>query len=117
MRAARPLATATLPGGDRAAREPWRLAVAVLHLLGRNAEIDRRFGARATVIQHMLERRINTPETSSAGRLFDAAAAVLGVRETNDYEGQTAMELEALAHRHGPARPLATGFILHDDGY
>ncbi|MEZ5576059.1 MAG: hypothetical protein R3F44_10625 [Candidatus Competibacteraceae bacterium] len=55
-----------LPGGDRAAREPWRLAVAVLHLLGRNAEIDRRFGARATLIQHMLERRINTPETSSA---------------------------------------------------
>ncbi len=105
-----------LPGGDRAAREPWRLAVAVLHLLGRNAEINRRFGARATVIQHMLERRINTPETSSAGRLFDAAASLLGVRETNDYEGQTAMELEALAHRHGPERPLATGFILHDDG-
>ncbi|HRW65761.1 MAG TPA: carbamoyltransferase HypF [Candidatus Competibacter sp.] len=105
-----------LPGGDRAAREPWRLAVAVLHLLGRNAEIDRRFGARATVIQHMLKRRINTPETSSAGRLFDAAAAVLGVRETNDYEGQTAMELEALAHRHGSEQPLAAGFILRDDG-
>ncbi len=105
-----------LPGGDRAAREPWRLAVAVLHLLGRNAEIGRRFGARATVIQHMLERRINTPETSSAGRLFDAAAALLGVREANDYEGQAAMELEALAHRHGPERPLAEGFILRDDG-
>lgn len=105
-----------LPGGDRAAREPWRLAVAVLHLLGRNAEIDRRFGARATVIQHMLKRRINTPETSSAGRLFDAAAALLGVRETNDYEGQTAMELEALAHRHGSEQPLAAGFILRDDG-
>ncbi|QQS54822.1 MAG: carbamoyltransferase HypF [Candidatus Competibacteraceae bacterium] len=105
-----------LPGGDRAAREPWRLAVAVLHLLGRDEEIDRRFGARATIIRHMLEQRINTPETSSAGRLFDAAAAVLGVREVNDYEGQAAMELEALAHRHGPAQPLMEAFILRDDG-
>ena len=105
-----------LPGGDRAAREPWRLAVAVLHLLGRNEEIGRRFGARATVIQHMLEQRINTPETSSAGRLFDAAAALLGVRETNDYEGQAAMELEALALRHGPGQALAEGFFLRDEG-
>ncbi|MDG4582845.1 MAG: Sua5/YciO/YrdC/YwlC family protein, partial [Candidatus Competibacter sp.] len=105
-----------LPGGDRGAREPWRLAVTVLHLLERDEEIDRRFGARAALIRQMLDQRVNTPETSSAGRLFDAAAAVLGVREVNDYEGQAAMELEALAHRHGPERPLAEGFLLRDDG-
>jgi hydrogenase maturation protein HypF len=105
-----------LPGGDRAAREPWRLAVAVLHLLGRDDEIVHRFGARATITQQMLERRINTPETSSAGRLFDAAAALLGVCEINDYEGQAAMELEALAHRQSPAAPLADGFHLSDNG-
>ncbi len=105
-----------LPGGDQAAREPWRLAAAVLHLLGRDEEIDRRFGVKATIIRHMLEQRVNTPETSSAGRLFDAAAALLGVREANDYEGQAAMELEALAHRHGPGRPLAEGFLPRDDG-
>ena len=105
-----------LPGGDRAAREPWRLAAAALHLLGRDEDISRRFGAQATVIRQMLERRINTPETSSAGRLFDAATALLGVRQINDYEGQAAMELEALAQRHGPAPPLTDGFRLSGDG-
>jgi hydrogenase maturation protein HypF len=105
-----------LPGGDRAAREPWRLAAAALHELGRDEDIPRRFGAKSTVIRQMLERRINTPETSSAGRLFDAAAALLGVREINAYEGQAAMELEALAHRHGPAPPLADRFCLGNDG-
>ncbi len=105
-----------LPGGDRAAREPWRLAAAALYMLGRDADIPRRFGSKTTVIRHMLERRLNTPETSSAGRLFDAAAALLGVREISAYEGQAAMELEALAHRHGPAPPLTDGFHLRDDG-
>ena len=105
-----------LPGGDRAAREPWRLAAATLHELGRSDEISRRFGAKADLIRQMLERRVNTPETSSVGRLFDAAAALLGVRELSDYEGQAAMELEARAHRHGSAAPLAGGFVLNDDG-
>jgi hydrogenase maturation protein HypF len=84
--------------------------------LGRNDEISRRFGPRANIIRQMLEQRINTPETSSAGRLFDAAAALLSVREISDYEGQAAMELEALAHRHGPVSPLADGFHLRSDG-
>jgi len=105
-----------LPGGDRAAREPWRLAVAVLHRLGRNEEIPRRFGDRAVFIQRMLEQRIHTPETSSAGRLFDAVAALLGVREINAYEGQAAMELEALAHRCGPVPPWTDGFRISNDG-
>jgi hydrogenase maturation protein HypF len=105
-----------LPGGDRAAREPWRLAAVVLHRLGRDEEITRRFGPRANLIQQMLERRLQTPETSSAGRLFDAAAALLGVRQVNAYEGQAAMELEALAHRHGPVSPLRDGFQISKDG-
>ena len=105
-----------LPGGDRAAREPWRLAAATLDLLGRGAELLDRFGPKAVLIRQMLERRLNTPETSSAGRLFDAAAALLKVREVCAYEGQAAMELEALAHQYGPAAALADGFHLNADG-
>ncbi len=105
-----------LPGGDRAAREPWRLAVAVLHRLGREEDITRRFGVQGDFIRQMLERRLHTPEASSAGRLFDAAAALLGVREINAYEGQAAMELEALAHCHGPVAPLRDGFHISGAG-
>ncbi len=105
-----------LPGGDRAAREPWRLAAATLDRLGRGAELLDRFGPKAVLIRQMLERRLNTPETSSAGRLFDAAAALLKVREVCAYEGQAAMELEALAHQYGPVAALADGFRLNADG-
>jgi hydrogenase maturation protein HypF len=106
-----------LPGGDRAAKEPWRVAAGVLALLGRASEIERRFrqpGA-STVVQ-MLARGTNTPLTSSAGRWFDAAAALLGIRETSSFEGQAAMLLEGLADQHGPVAPLATGYIAHEDG-
>ena len=93
-----------LPGGDRAAREPWRLAVAVLHRLGRHEEIPRRFGDRAILIQQMLEQRIHTPETSSAGRLFDAAAAVLGVC------GNQCLRRAGSDGAGGAGAPLRTGF-------
>jgi hydrogenase maturation protein HypF len=64
----------------------------------------------------MLEQGINTPETSSAGRWFDATAALLGVREITAYEGQAAMELEALAHQHGPGNATDNGFSAQRGG-
>jgi hydrogenase maturation protein HypF len=87
-----------LPGGDAAAREPWRMGVAALAMLGRLDAAERllpgapnaaRLAARFTAGAHF-------PLTTSLGRAFDAAAALAGVRLVQHYEGQAAMELEAL---------------------
>ncbi|MCL6415157.1 carbamoyltransferase HypF [Aestuariirhabdus sp. Z084] len=87
-----------LPGGDRAAREPWRIAAALLHRLGRKREISSRlpFSAQSMVTQ-MLDQWLNCPLTTSAGRWFDGVAALLGVCSHSGFEAQAAMQLEALA--------------------
>lgn len=85
------------PGGEIAAREPWRMAAAVMHLLGRSEEIAMRFPFPAAgLLTSILEKRIHTPLTSSCGRLFDAASSLLGVNHISRYEGQAAMQLESL---------------------
>ncbi|MGC2165136.1 MAG: carbamoyltransferase HypF [Gallionella sp.] len=107
------LATLTLPGGDRAAREPWRMAAAALFDMNRADEIARRFPGQTTaaMMADMLQRKLNCVETSSMGRWFDAAAGLLGVSESQGYEGQAAMMLEGLAEHHGKAAPLPRGYI------
>jgi hydrogenase maturation protein HypF len=88
-----------MPGGDQAIRQPWRMALA--HL--RDAEVScpplgaRLQHAEMRMIEKMLERGLNTPLTSSAGRLFDAVSSLAGVRDRTSYEGQAAIELEWLA--------------------
>ena len=99
-----------LPGGDLAAREPWRVALGYLslepdvadafELAFRDVEPDHRATA-----ERQIERRLNAPLASSMGRLFDAASAILGLRQRASYEGQAAMELESLAGTQ-PAEPL-----------
>lgn len=105
-----------LPGGDRAAREPWRLAAAVLHRLGRGDEIAARFARQsaAPMVSEMLARGINSPLTSSMGRLFDAAAGLLGVRPVMAFEGQAAMLLEGLAEHYGDMLPIEHGWQIND---
>jgi hydrogenase maturation protein HypF len=110
------LAPLALPGGDRAAREPWRMAAAVLHQLGRGDEIVARFAgqqAAATVAQ-MLEQGVNCPQTSSLGRLFDAAAGLLGVKPVMAFEGQAAMLLEGLAEHYGDILPFDHGWRIEN---
>lgn len=91
-----------LPGGDRAAREPWRMAAGVLSRLGRGAEINSRFAGEvlaAPLAQLLAADDIAT--TSAAGRLFDAAAGLLGISSHASYEGEAPMRLEALANPKG----------------
>ena len=96
------LAPVPMPGGAAAVRQPWRMAAAYLDAAFSGAppeslSVVRRNEARWAAVVAMGRRGINSPVTSSAGRLFDAVAALLGVRDVINYEGQAAVELEQLA--------------------
>jgi len=112
------LAHLAMPGGDRAATEPWRMAAAVLFRLGRGDEIAARFPAQrgAQTVATMLARGLNCPPTSSTGRLFDAAAGLLGVNEVQEFEAQAAIQLQTLAQQHGKVAPLAGGWYIGEEG-
>ena len=95
-----------MPGGDAAVREPWRMAATFLRaaygesMSGLDLEFIRRLDRAAwRVLSQAADRGLNAPLTSSAGRLFDAVASLLGLRDRISFEGQAAMELEALADR------------------
>ncbi|MFE6281922.1 carbamoyltransferase HypF [Streptomyces sp. NPDC057877] len=101
-------ARAPLPGGEAAVRHPWRMALGYLHGLeplgaprpgpGLTRPFTDRLDARAAgVVRAMVERGVNCPPASSAGRLFDAAASLLGLGDTVSYEGQAAVALQSVA--------------------
>jgi hydrogenase maturation protein HypF len=96
------LAPVPMPGGAAAIRQPWRMAAAYLDAAYSGAPPDdlavvQRSAAHWGTVVAMARRGVNSPVTSSAGRLFDAVAALLGVRDAINYEGQAAVELEQLA--------------------
>jgi hydrogenase maturation protein HypF len=101
-----------MPGGAAAIREPWRMAAA--HLAAAFPEhppagldVVHRNAERWEPVAAMARSGLNAPLTSSAGRLFDAVAALLGVRDTINYEGQAAIELEQRAdHTHHGTYPV-----------
>jgi hydrogenase maturation protein HypF len=93
-----------LPGGTAAIREPWRMAVSYLHYAfgdgaaARPWPFAQHLGETGRdLLLHMISRRLNSPLTSSCGRLFDGAAALLGIAGHNTYEAQAAIALEAAA--------------------
>jgi hydrogenase maturation protein HypF len=109
-----------LPGGDRAAREPWRMACAWLVAVEgpappRPAALAGAVDAGAwAAVSRLAAGALDCARTSSVGRLFDAVAALCGVRDCVTYEGQAAIELEALAAAAGERRPYP--FMLVDEG-
>ncbi len=100
-----------LPGGDAATKKPVRIAAAyVYHLLGENGLAASNLASRIDSdeleqLKQQVERRLNAPLTSSCGRLFDAVSALVGLRDSIDYEAQAAIELEM----------AATGLKLNDN--
>ena len=107
------LAYVPLPGGDLAIRKPARMALSHLWQAGIDWEsdlppaVDLCFDER-TALRSQLEHGLNSPPTSSMGRLFDAAASLIGIRQSATYEGQAAIELEAIAD------PAENGFYEFD---
>ncbi|MDW7773963.1 MAG: carbamoyltransferase HypF [Desulfobulbaceae bacterium] len=106
-----------LPGGDMAARQPWRMALAALHSAGINdsrssRHLERIPAADRNFILDMLAGEINSPPTSSCGRLFDAVSSLLGICHVNTFEGQAAMILESRAAAIlGGGSIINTGFF------
>jgi hydrogenase maturation protein HypF len=93
-----------MPGGDAAVLEPWRMAAAVLFKIYGPCFLDLDFSfvrsmdpQKLGFVCQMMEKNLNSPLTSSAGRLFDAVASLLGLCHRVSYEGQAAMVLEAAA--------------------
>ncbi len=111
------LRTFRLPGGEKAVKEPRRVALAILYeIFGEDAfSLDlpplRAFSpAEMRVLRAMLRGRVNSPVTSSAGRLFDAVASLVGIRQMCAFEGQAAMELEFAAGAPSEGAPHLPAF-------
>jgi hydrogenase maturation protein HypF len=109
-----------MPGGAAAIRQPWRMAAAYLAAcypggMPEGLAVAARNERYWAAVLAMAERNVNSPLTSSAGRLFDAVAAMLGIRDVINYEGQAAIELEQLADADEPSSyPVA---IADRDGH
>ncbi len=115
------LAYLPMPGGDAATKEPWRMAVSYLvQAFGRElpeiAALEEIPLKDRNLLLQMIDKQINSPLTSSVGRLFDAVAALVGLRNRVNYEGQAALELEMLIEADGAGEPAYPVKIFEAEG-
>jgi hydrogenase maturation protein HypF len=105
-----------LVAGDQESGQPWRFAAAILHALGRGGEIERRFAGQpdAALAAERLAAGEDFEETTSMGRLLDAAAGLLGICSVRRFRGQAGLLLEGMAERHGEVPPLAGGWSIEN---
>jgi hydrogenase maturation protein HypF len=101
-----------LPGGERAAREPWRSALALCWECGKAWPAGSNRGG--PLLRAAFDAGVNAPWTTAVGRLFDAAAALLGIGSQASYEGEAPIRLEALCE--GAARPVSLPLSRDDKG-
>jgi hydrogenase maturation protein HypF len=111
--------TIPMPGGERAIKEPWRMAVAYLKMYCSNwhsiaCKYFPSFQDKINIIGQQIDKKINTPVTSSCGRLFDIVAALLGLRDTVTYEGQAAILLESRAGTLNGKPELDVGSFIYN---
>ncbi|EOY8506847.1 TPA: carbamoyltransferase HypF [Enterobacter cloacae] len=118
------LSTFALPGGDRAVKEPIRVAISLLtaiygeHLEGVNLPaLDALSVQQISVYAKMAARHFNSPQTSSMGRLFDGISALIGICSYVEYEAQAAIELEALLNRDLHMSPPFSYYIHERNGH
>jgi len=113
-----------LPGGEAAINEPWRMAVSYLHatfgerLLDMDVPLFQRIGVEnVKAVVRMIERKVNTPITSSCGRLFDAVSSLTGLRDAVSFEGQAAMEIEMVASANSSGQPYLYSIRKENGGH
>lgn len=95
-----------LPGGDKAVKEPWRMAVAFLnhYQLTPPARFAEKYGSQSELITKMIQQQINSPLSCGAGRLFDAVSALLGCCEYASFQAEAPLRLEHLANENYQTR-------------
>ncbi|MCX7117349.1 MAG: carbamoyltransferase HypF, partial [Legionellales bacterium] len=105
-----------LPSGELAVREPWRMAASILHQLGLNHLIVKLFADKphASLLAELFKSQRSMPFTSSCGRLFDAASALLGINTMSEDEGQAAARLESLVTQ---IEVLPNGWYIHNNQF
>ena len=113
-----------MPGGATAIREPWRMAVSYLFRhFGRDffkfklPLVDQAGRGKIELVLQMIEREVNSPLTSSCGRLFDAVAALAGIRYAVNYEAQAAVELEMTVSESPPSEAYPFELSVENDTY